>query len=151
MYDVIHIPRSYFSLWDFYFDISEWHVLPGRAWTPALMLHLTNPCAKRKVLSLTKPKGKIYKTKSLGLCITMAVVYNTRGTLVIVSWMYVKRCLAKGCRNRETGIWPNNFFFVVWNKERCNPEKIKCKKKKKKKRKNCDNKKRRLHQKLNCL
>ena len=29
------------------------------------MLHLTNPCAKRKVLSLTKPKGKIYKTKSL--------------------------------------------------------------------------------------
>ena len=26
------------------------------------MLHLTNPCAK--VLSLTKPKGKIYKTKS---------------------------------------------------------------------------------------
>ena len=29
-------------------------------------LHLTNPYAKRKVLSLTKPKGKIYKTKSLG-------------------------------------------------------------------------------------
>ena len=29
-------------------------------------LHLTNPCAKRKVLSLTKPKGRIYKTKSLG-------------------------------------------------------------------------------------
>ena len=39
-------------------------------WTPALMLHLTNPCAKRKVLSLTKPKGKIYKTKSLGHYIT---------------------------------------------------------------------------------
>ena len=36
-----------------------------RAWTPALMLHLTNPCAKRKVLSLTKPRSKIYKTKSL--------------------------------------------------------------------------------------
>ena len=35
-------------------------------WTPALMLRLTNPYAKRKVLSLTKPKGKIYKTKSLG-------------------------------------------------------------------------------------
>ena len=29
-------------------------------------LPLTNPCAKRKVLSLTKPKGKIYKTKSHG-------------------------------------------------------------------------------------
>ena len=55
---------------DFYFDISEWHILSARAWTPALMLHLTNPCAKRKVLSLTKPKGKIYKTKSLGNYIT---------------------------------------------------------------------------------
>ena len=27
-------------------------------------LHLTNPCAKRKVLSLTKPQCRIYKTKS---------------------------------------------------------------------------------------
>ena len=27
-------------------------------------VHLTNPCTKRKVLSLTKPKGKIYKTKN---------------------------------------------------------------------------------------
>ena len=33
-------------------------------------LHLTDPCVKRKVLSLTKPKGKIYKTKSLGYYIT---------------------------------------------------------------------------------
>ena len=33
-------------------------------------LHLTNPCAKRKVLRLTKPKGKIYKTKYLGHYIT---------------------------------------------------------------------------------
>ena len=33
-------------------------------------LHLTNPCAKWKVLSLTKPKGQIYKTKSLGNYIT---------------------------------------------------------------------------------
>ena len=57
-------------IWDFYFDISEWHILSARTWTPALMLHLTNPCAKRKVLSLTKPKGKIYKTKSLGNYIT---------------------------------------------------------------------------------
>ena len=56
-------------IWDFYFDISEWHILSVRAWTPALMLHLTNPCAKRKVLSLTK--GKIYKTKSLRHYITV--------------------------------------------------------------------------------
>ena len=63
-------PPGHISIWDFYFDISEWHLLPACAWTPALMLHLTNPCAKRKVLSLTKPKGKIYKTKSLGRYIT---------------------------------------------------------------------------------
>ena len=55
------LPNTLVSIpiWDFYFDISEWHILSACAWTPALMLHLTNPCAKRKVLSLTKPKGKI--------------------------------------------------------------------------------------------
>ena len=52
--DVTQIPC------DFYFDISEWHILSACAWTPALMLHLTNPCAKRKVLSLTKAKSDIY-------------------------------------------------------------------------------------------
>ena len=57
-------------IWDFYFDISEWYILSEHAWTPALMLHLTNPCAKRKVLSLTKSEGKIYKTKSFGNYIT---------------------------------------------------------------------------------
>ena len=68
--DVIHIPWSQFPIWDFHFDISEWHILSARAWTPALMLHLTNPCTKRKVLIQTKPKGKIYKTKSLRHYIT---------------------------------------------------------------------------------
>ena len=63
-------------IWDFYFDISEWHILSGRAWIPALMLHLTNPCAKRKVLSLTKPKGKICKTKSLGNYITHVLLWQ---------------------------------------------------------------------------
>ena len=66
-------PLVTIPIWDFYFDISEWHILSSRAWTPALMLYLTNPCAKRKVLSLTKPKGKIYKTKSLGNYITHTV------------------------------------------------------------------------------
>ena len=66
--DVTHIPWSHSN---FYFDISEWHILSARAWTPALMLHLTNPCAKRKVLSLTKPKPKIDKTKSLRNYITL--------------------------------------------------------------------------------
>ena len=65
-------------IWDFYFDISEWHILSTRAWTLALMLHLTNPSAKRKVLSLTRPKGKIYKTKSLGNFITIWAWANVR-------------------------------------------------------------------------
>ena len=58
-------PLVSIPIWDFYYDISEWHILSARVWTPALMLHLTNPCTKRKVLILTKPKDKIYKTKSL--------------------------------------------------------------------------------------
>ena len=66
---------------DFYFDIFKWHILSVRAWTPALMLHLTKPCAKRKVLSLTKPKGKIYKTKSLRYYITLLQPRNGRNAI----------------------------------------------------------------------
>ena len=43
-------------------------------------LYLANPCAKRKVLSLTKPKGKIYKTKSLGHYITHIPQSSRTGT-----------------------------------------------------------------------
>ena len=83
------------TIWDFYFDISEWHILSAPAWTPALMLHLTNPCAKLKVPSLTKPKGKIYKMKSLGNYITAldrstwnyTIVYGLL-MLRIVTWDY---------------------------------------------------------------
>ena len=64
--DVTHI----IPIWDFYFDISEWCILSMHVWTPALMLYLTNPCTKQKVLILTKPKGKIYKTKSFRHYIT---------------------------------------------------------------------------------
>ena len=56
MHDVIHIPKSYLG---FLF----WHLWMTH---PPRTLHRTNPCAKRKVLSLTKPKGKIYKMKSPG-------------------------------------------------------------------------------------
>ncbi len=62
-------PLVSISTWDFNFDISEWHILSARAWTPALMLHLTHALS-RKVLILTKPKGKIYKTKSIRNYIT---------------------------------------------------------------------------------
>ena len=76
-----------FSIWGIYFAISEWHILPACAWTPALMLHLTNPCAKRKVLSLTKPKGKIYKTQSLGHYITDSRTCASRThTRVLMFW-----------------------------------------------------------------
>ena len=80
----LHPPIPFF-IWDFYFDISEWHILPARAWTPALMLHLTNPCAKRKVLSLTKPKGKIYKTKSLGHYITNLMFSSTNEICIFLN------------------------------------------------------------------
>ena len=70
--DVTHIPWSQFLSKIFILtSLNDTHILSARAWTPALTLHLTNPCAKRKVLSLTKPKGKIYKTKSLRNYITL--------------------------------------------------------------------------------
>ena len=63
VHDVILIPRSYF--------LSGVSIVTSLNDTSASRacehlrscLHLTNPCTKRKVLSLTKPKGKIYKTK----------------------------------------------------------------------------------------
>ena len=63
-------PLAPISIWDFYFDISKRYILSACVGTPALMLHQTNPCAKQKVLILTKLKGKIYKTKSLRNYIT---------------------------------------------------------------------------------
>ena len=36
VHDVIHIPKSQFSIWDFYFDICERHILPARALTSVL-------------------------------------------------------------------------------------------------------------------
>ena len=78
-------PLVLISILDFYFDISEWHILSARAWTPALMLHLTNPCAKRKVLILTKPKGKIYNRESLCHYIT-CLLNHERDHCYLFSW-----------------------------------------------------------------
>ena len=64
VHDFTHIPWSQF-LPGIFILTSLNDTSSSRVWTPALMLHLTNPWAKRKVLSLTKPKGKIYKTKFL--------------------------------------------------------------------------------------
>ena len=41
-------PQVPIAIWDFYFNICEWRILPAHPWTPAC-LHLTNPC--------TEPKG----------------------------------------------------------------------------------------------
>ena len=76
-HDIIHLTRSYFLSGNFYFDICKWHILLTRAWTPALMLHLTNPCTKRKVLILTKPKGKICKIRSLRNYFTAEHILNS--------------------------------------------------------------------------
>ena len=69
-YDVINLP-GHSSYLGSYFDICEWHILSACAWIFALMLHLS---AKRKVLIQTKPKGKIYKTKSLRNYITLVPI-----------------------------------------------------------------------------
>ena len=61
-HDVIHVPGP-FPIWGFYCDICDCHIHLARVWTPAL-----NVCTKLthalsgKFLSITKPKGKIYKT-----------------------------------------------------------------------------------------
>ena len=69
-HDVIHIPCPIF-----YLGILLWHLWLSypphmHVNTCAQCVHLTNPCTKRKVLSLTKLKGKIYKMKSLRNYIT---------------------------------------------------------------------------------
>ena len=87
------------TIWNFYFDISEWHILSARAWTPAFMLHLTNPCAKRKVLSQTKPKGKIYKTKSLGNYITF--LFNINHYLIDYNYMISSNYQAHPPKKKE--------------------------------------------------
>ena len=67
---------GHIRIWDFYFDISKWRIHSIRAWTPALLLRLINPCIKRKVVILTKLKCKIYKTKSLGYYITNEFIWQ---------------------------------------------------------------------------
>ena len=52
-----------FPIWGFYCDICDCQILPACAWSPALMFAPTHALS-RKVLSLTKPKDKIYKTKN---------------------------------------------------------------------------------------
>ena len=62
----------------FYLGFLLWHIWMTRPLRARehlrSCLQLTNLCAKRKVLSLTKPKGKIYKTKFLDHYITSVLL-----------------------------------------------------------------------------
>ena len=70
-HDVIHVPGPIYSLGFLLWHRWLSHPPRARVNTCAQCVHLTNPCTKWNVLSLTKPKGKIYKTKSFGNYITM--------------------------------------------------------------------------------
>ncbi len=81
---VIHIPLSGISI-----VASVNDTLPARARGHLRScLRLTNPCAKRKVLSLTKPKVKIYKTKSL-----VCYIKNIHISLLLLEYIYVCVCV----------------------------------------------------------
>ena len=70
MHDVIHIPGHILSLGFLFWHL--WTTHPPRASVNicAQICTKLNHVLCRKVFSLTKPKGKIYKTKSLGHYIT---------------------------------------------------------------------------------
>ena len=64
-HDVIHVPGPIFYVRFLLWHLCFSHPPSARVNTCTQCVHLTNPCTKRKVLSVTKSKGKIYKTKSL--------------------------------------------------------------------------------------
>ena len=68
VHDVIHIPKSYlgFLFWHLWMT----HPPRARVKTCAQVCTYLTHALSRKIFSLTKPKGKIYKTKSLGHYIT---------------------------------------------------------------------------------
>ena len=69
VHDIIQIPKSQFSIWD-YRHLWMTHPPYARVNTCAQVCTWLTHVLSQKVLSLTKPKGKIYKTKSLGHYIT---------------------------------------------------------------------------------
>ena len=68
-------PPVIFPIWGFYCDICDCHILPARAWTPALMSAPTHALS-RKVLGLSKPKDKIYKMKNDNIKKILLQLYN---------------------------------------------------------------------------
>ena len=75
-HDVIHVPGNISYLGFLLRDLWLSHPPHTRVNTCAQCVHLTNQCNKRKVLCLTKPKGKIYKTKSLWNYISLSILFT---------------------------------------------------------------------------
>ena len=118
VHDVIHIPWLHFLSWVSIVTSLNDTSSPCVREHVRSCLHLTNPCAKRKVLSLTKLKGKIYKTKSLGHYNTQPVqegkkllisnpLYLTLNCVTSDPWCgsWIKCIHKKWCRK-------NNRFFT---------------------------------------
>ena len=79
-----------FPIWGFCCDICDCYIIPVRTWTPALMSAPTHALS-RKVLSLTKPKDKIYKTKNDNIKKNLPQLYSRIRTLLsrsvgLVEW-----------------------------------------------------------------
>ena len=87
------------------------------------MLYLTNPWAKRKVLSLTKAKGKIYKTKSLGHYITHLYVhfsaYHCNMFLIIYLSIYLSLIIYiyRSGHICSLSIFQYNSLSVIWKSD----------------------------------
>ena len=64
-HDVIHVLGHIYYLGFLLWHLWLSHPPRVRVNNSTQCVHQTNPCTKRKVFSLTKLKGKIYKTKSL--------------------------------------------------------------------------------------
>ena len=91
-HDVIRVPGPIFYL-GFYCDICDCHIPPARAWTPALNVrtYLTH-ARSRKVLSLTKPKGKRNETKNDNIKKKSIRNYITRATQSQISLDLIFPC-----------------------------------------------------------
>ena len=80
-----------FSIWGFYCDICDCHILPACAWTPALMSAPTHALSW-KVLSLTKPKDKIYKMKNDNILKNPSTIIQQNHNSNILAWILWSNC-----------------------------------------------------------
>ena len=114
--DVTHIPWFQF-LSGIFILTSLNDTSSPRMWTPALMLYLINPCTKRKVLILTKPKGKIYKTKSHRHYITFVENHIVVKRFIYLFFFFVEEqfverirfCWSISCRGI---VWRRNMILL---------------------------------------